>query len=144
MKKILLFILLFTTPVHACVIPTSSKIIHMPEKYLEHYDFVAYAELIEFIDLTKEQQIVEFSINKIFKGAEINSIVVNNYFNNSCSRGFSNKNAYYYLFLTKNNSNGNYSVDSGTFVKVSDANQHQLDAKLSAHSKAPKSSHRNR
>jgi len=81
---------------------------------------------------------VEFNIDKVFKGPEINSVVVNNSFSNSCSSSLLDKNSNYYLFLLKDDSTGNYSITSGTFVKVDNADGYQLNTKLSAHKKALK------
>jgi len=132
MIKLLYIILLFCSPAFACIVPVSSHIIHAPKKQLKHYDFVVYAELTKFIDNTDKQQTVEFTINKVFKGPEINSVVVNNYFSNSCSVALLDKKSNYYLFLNEDVSTGHYSIDSGTFVQVQNENDYELNTKLSA------------
>ncbi|MGS2716850.1 hypothetical protein ACVBE9_01635 [Eionea flava] len=139
MRNLLLIIFFFSSPVFSCRFPISDHIIYTPEKYLDKHDLVVYAKLIRFIKITKEQQIAEFSISKIFKGSEVYSVIVHNYLRNSCSSALMGTNANYYLFLSKDNSANNYFIDSGTFVQVQNENAHQLNTKLSSHSKTFKS-----
>jgi len=54
MKNLLYIALFFCSPAFSYIVPVSAHIIHAPEKYLESHDFVVYAVLTQFIDITEK------------------------------------------------------------------------------------------
>lgn len=112
----------------ACIIDPSAWIAEKPEMYLGRSSYVVKGKIIEFLDLTEDVQIVSFQVLRTFKGAEQNTVIINNYMDSSCSRAFLGKGRTYYIFAKQKSSE--YVIHSGSFIDEASADNNNLGSIL--------------
>ena len=103
----------------ACPREPAYDIAHNPERVYEKSDIVFFGQITrleesEYIGTKSRipfpQQIVEFSIEKIFKGPTVETAKVVNKFHTTCSRKFY-KEARYYVFANHGENEGEFIID---------------------------------
>ena len=79
---------------------------------------------------------MSFSIEKTYKGPELNSVTIDNMLGSSCSRALFEKGSSYYIFSKLGKSDGNYFVEGASFVPVKVAEQYNMKLEKN-HNKSP-------
>ena len=137
MKYLLIALVLLSSSSSACVVDPRTRTAIDPEWYYEKADLVFLGKIISFDDLLEWKQIVSSSIDKTFKGPELNSVTITNMLNSSCSSAFTGKGSSYYVFAKLDTGSGNYVIERhATFVpvKIAEAHDMNLDTLITRHS----------
>ncbi len=120
-KSIIFFILVSTSfSLNACPIDPFYRVAKDYETFLERADAVFLGKLESYELLTDYDQLATFTVIKSYKSdLEFGqSIVINNNFNGSCSRGFHPEGTAFYVFANKDESGDFFIEGYATFVPM--------------------------
>lgn len=140
MKHIFIYLVLFfvSKSAAACAIDTSTLLLEDPAPYYEKSDVVFIGEISSFINFYENQQIVQFSVIRSFKGNVPDSTIVVNMLDSSCSKLFYRKGSQYYIFAENFKVKGSFIIkNSAAFVQAEMAQKNHFESKLT-HNKSLK------
>ena len=112
----------------ACPVEPAVQIAFAPDKYIEESDIVFFGKLEGLSTQSSNEQVAEFSVNRIGKGPDLANVTILNRLISSCSRPFQVIGSEFWVLALKRDDGEMYVIDiRGGFVPQEIAEEYGFD-----------------